>query len=81
VAGGGQPGQPAPEVLGAVVEQPAPASDPAPAANPAPAMAPAGTLPRTGAAVQREAGLALALVLAGLAFMGLARRRRPSAQR
>jgi hypothetical protein len=81
VAGGGQPAQQVPEVLGAVAAQPAPASDPAPAADPAPAMAPAGTLPRTGTAVARETGLGMVLLAAGLAFVGFSRRRRQSPQR
>jgi LPXTG-motif cell wall-anchored protein len=81
VAGGGQPAQQVPEVLGAVAAQPAPASDPAPAADPTPAMAPAGTLPRTGTAVARETGLGMVLLAAGLAFVGFSRRRRQSPQR
>ena len=80
VAGGGQTAGPAPEVLGTVAERPAPA----PAANPesaTPAPAPGGgLLPRTGAGIAGEAGLAVALLAAGLGVLRLARRRRPSPQ-
>ena len=76
VAGGGLVAQPAPEqILGAVVERPAPAPDAPAEAAPAPA---GGLLPRTGAGVGDEAGLAVALLAAGLAALGVARRRRPS---
>ena len=72
VAGGGDPGSPAPEmVLPAVEEQPAPAADPAPAA----------TLPRTGASshLGTEVSLAFGLLGAGIALL-LFRRRRPVAE-
>jgi hypothetical protein len=76
VAGGGQTAGPAPQVLGTVVERPAPSATPAPAATPAPT----GTLPRTGSPIGDETGLATALLAAGLSALGLARRRRPSPQ-
>jgi LPXTG-motif cell wall-anchored protein len=72
VAGGGDPGSPAPEVvLPSVVEQPAPAVDPAPAA----------TLPRTGASshLGNEVTLAFGLLGAGIALL-MFRRRRPATE-
>ncbi|MCA1845315.1 MAG: hypothetical protein LC792_19400 [Actinobacteria bacterium] len=73
VAGGGDPGAPAPEVvLAGVEEQPAPAAAPAPAA----------TLPRTGVSshLGTEVTLAFGLLGAGIALL-LFRRRRPAGQR
>ncbi|HEV8624991.1 MAG TPA: hypothetical protein VG034_11090, partial [Acidimicrobiia bacterium] len=71
VAGGGDPGSPAPEVvLPAVAEQPAPVADPAPAA----------TLPRTGMShIGTEVSVAFGLLGAGIALL-MFRRRRPAGQ-
>ncbi len=77
VAGGGEqatPPAPVDQVLGNHLDRSAPApADPAPAGPP-----PGGLLPRTGAGIAGEAGLAFALLAAGLAILRLARRRRPA---
>ena len=73
VAGGGEKAFPAPEqVLGSEVEQ-----MPAPADN---LLVSGGSLPRTGKGIGSEVTIAFGLVVAGLALLGLARRRRPAAQ-
>jgi LPXTG-motif cell wall-anchored protein len=71
VAGGGEQARPAPEqVLGGEVERPSPAET-----NMAPV---GGSLPRTGAGIGDQVTLAFGLVVAGIAILRTARRRRPA---